>query len=58
MQPAKEPQPAPPDLAALQQEIEAVHREVHRLAEDVADLRRLWFGLPAWLRWLSRPGRG
>jgi hypothetical protein len=44
-------------LAALQQEIEQVHQEVHELADEVADLRRAWNMLPGWLRWLARAPR-
>ena len=57
---ASEP-PADPsaDLGALQREIEAVHAEVHELADQLADLRRAWEAVPPWLRWLIRPpGRG
>ena len=50
-----DPSPDPgAELAALRQEIEQVHAEVHELAEQLADLRRAWDGLPAWLRWLAR----
>jgi hypothetical protein len=47
-------EPAVPDVAALQREIERVHEEVHILAEQVADLQRAWDTLPGWLRWLAR----
>ena len=42
------------EIAALQREIEQVHAEVHELAEQIADLRRAWESLPAWLRRLAR----
>ena len=42
------------ELAALRQEIERVHGEVHELADQLADLQRAWDALPGWLRWLAR----
>lgn len=41
------------ELAALRQEIEQVHAEVHELADRLDDLERAWDALPAWLRWLA-----
>ncbi len=46
-------------VAALQREIEQTHAELHDLAEQVADLRRVWNAWPGWLRWFARtPPRG
>ncbi len=48
---ASEPPTGPTtELAALRQEIEQVHAEVHELAEQIADLQRAWDSLPGWLR--------
>ncbi len=41
------------ELAALRQEIERTHAEVHELADRLDDLERAWDALPGWLRWLA-----
>jgi hypothetical protein len=50
---ASEP-PAAAELAALRQEIEQVHAEVHELADQLADLRQALDAVPGWLRGLMR----
>ena len=38
------------ELAALRQEIEQVHAEVHELADRLEDLEVAWARLPGWVR--------
>ena len=41
------------ELAALRQEIEQVHAEVHELADRLEDLELAWARLPGWVRRLA-----